>query len=213
MSLSVSLHMLAHTPEPGLVKYRLIPTLGEDGACDLQRLLLEHALTSLPPSDFDSRILWLDGIPDEPLAELAVERGWSLIEQPPGDLGERMRRIATLGLACSDAVILICNDCPILDGDYLDAARKALRACDVVVGPAEDGGFVLLGLRRVDPLLFAEIPWGCEEVLVQTCERLRQLGWAHLLLPELWDVDRPEDLQRLSELGICLAAYSVSLPR
>lgn len=213
MSLSVSLHMLARAPEPGLVKFRLIPTLGEDGACDLQRLLLEHALITLPPDDFDPRILWLDGDPDESLERLAAEHGWTLIEQPPGDLGERMRRIVTLGLSSNDAVILVCNDCPVLDGDYLAAAREALQERDAVVGPAEDGGFVLLGLRRVDPLLFAEIPWGCEEVLAQTCERLRQLGWEHLLLPELWDVDRPEDLQRLAELGIHLAAYAAVLPR
>lgn len=213
MSLSISLHMLARAPQPGLVKIRLIPTLGEDGACDLQRLLLERALTTLPSADFDARILWLDEEPDTALERLADEHGWAIIEQPAGDLGERMRRIAALGLSSHDAVILIGNDCPVLDGDYLAAACRALQHQDAVLGPAEDGGYVLLGLRRVDPLLFDGIPWGCEEVMGLTCERLHWLGWEHLLLPRLWDVDRPEDLQRLAELGIHLAAFSVRLPR
>jgi hypothetical protein len=70
------------------------------------------------------------------------------------------------------------------------------------VGPAEDGGYVLLGLRCVDHLLFHAMPWGTDQVLSMTCERLQQLDWQHQLLPALWDVDRPEDLPRLATLGI-----------
>ncbi|NHN77541.1 DUF2064 domain-containing protein [Azotobacter chroococcum] len=203
MSLSISLHLLAHALAPGQVKPRLIPALGEDGACDLQRLLVERALR-LPVNDFQDRFLWLDEGPDEALAAMAEACGWAVVEQPAGDLGERMRRIATLGLCTTDAVILIGNDCPALDSDYLHAACAALHERDAVLGPAEHGDFVLLGLRRVDPLLFEAIPWGCEDVLPITCERLRQLGWRHCLLPRLWEVEGPEDLLRLAELGIRL---------
>ncbi|MEK8079802.1 TIGR04282 family arsenosugar biosynthesis glycosyltransferase [Pseudomonas sp. XK-1] len=201
MSLSISLHMLARAPVPGRVKTRLIPALGREGACDLQRLLLERAL-QLPGEGFSERFLWLDDEADKHLQVLAEKLGWTLVEQPAGDLGERMRRIATLGLAGSDGVILIGNDCPALDGDYLGSACAALQNQSVVIGPAEDGGYVLLGLRRITSSLFSEMPWGTEQVLSMTQERLLQLDWSHHLLPTLWDVDRPEDLPRLAALGI-----------
>lgn len=203
MSLSISLHMLARAPVAGQVKTRLIPALGPQGACDLQRLLLERAL-QLPAHGFNERFLWLDDLPSAELQTLAQTLGWTLVEQPAGDLGERMRRIATLGLLQSDAVILIGNDCPALDGDYLQAACAALQTQPVVIGPAEDGGYVLLGLRSIDASMFGDMPWGTEQVLAMTLTRLQQLGLRPGLLPVLWDVDRPEDLSRLAALNILL---------
>ncbi|WP_339522449.1 TIGR04282 family arsenosugar biosynthesis glycosyltransferase [Pseudomonas sp. EA_35y_Pfl2_R111] len=203
MNLSISLHMLARAPVPGRVKTRLIPALGAQGACDLQRLLLERAL-QLPAYGFSERFLWLDDLPDAGLQQLAQNLGWTLVEQPAGDLGERMRRIATLGLAESDAVILIGNDCPALDGSYLQAACDALQKQPVVIGPAEDGGYVLLGLRRMTASLFSDMPWGTERVFAITLQRLQQLGWRPALLTTLWDVDRPEDLSRLAALDILI---------
>jgi uncharacterized protein len=203
MSLSVSLHMLARAPVAGRVKTRLIPALGEQGACDLQQLLLERAL-HLPADGFSERFLWLDDLPSAELQALAKTLGWTLVEQPAGDLGERMRRIATLGLLQSDAVVLIGNDCPALDGDYLRAACNGLQQRSVVIGPAEDGGYVLLGLRDMHASLFGDMPWGTEHVLNATLARLQQLDWHPLLLPALWDVDRPEDLCRLAALDILL---------
>ncbi|WNF45650.1 TIGR04282 family arsenosugar biosynthesis glycosyltransferase [Pseudomonas sp. SG20056] len=203
MNLSISLHMLARAPVAGRVKTRLIPALGAQGACDLQQLLLERAL-QLPALGFSERFLWLDDLPDANLQAFAQRLGWTLVEQPAGDLGERMRRIATLGLAESDAVILMGNDCPALDGDYLRAACGALQEQPVVIGPAEDGGYVLLGLRRIDAALFSDMPWGTERVFDMTLQRLQQLDWRPALLPALWDVDRPEDLSRLAALNILI---------
>ncbi|MBU1331694.1 MAG: TIGR04282 family arsenosugar biosynthesis glycosyltransferase [Gammaproteobacteria bacterium] len=203
MTLSISLHMLARSPIPGRVKTRLIPALGEEGACDMQRRLLARAL-ALPATGFSQRFVWLDDLPDPELEEQAERHGWTLVEQPAGDLGERMRRIATLGLVASDAVVLIGNDCPALDGAYLQTAREALHLQPVVIGPAEDGGYVLLGLRQIDPALFSHLPWGTDQVLALTRQRVEQLGWGLELLSELWDVDRPEDLSRLASLGIAL---------
>lgn len=203
MTLSVSLHMLARAPVPGRVKTRLIPALGAQGACDLQQLLLERAL-QLPGQGFNERFLWLDDLPSAELQAMAHRLGWTLVEQPAGDLGERMRRIATLGLAESDAVILIGNDCPALDAGYLQAACSALQEQQVVIGPAEDGGYVLLGLRNINAALFSDMPWGTEQVLSLTLQRLQQLDWHPTLLPALWDVDRPEDLSRLAALNIVI---------
>jgi rSAM/selenodomain-associated transferase 1 len=203
MSLSISLHLLARAPVAGRVKTRLIPALGAQGACDLHQLLLDRAL-QLPASGFTERFLWLDDLPGAELQALADAQAWTLVEQPVGDLGERMRRIATLGLADSDAVILIGNDCPALDGAYLQAACRALQEQSVVIGPAEDGGYVLLGLRSMAPTLFSDMPWGTEQVFDLTLQRLQQLDWHPALLPALWDVDRPEDLSRLAALNILI---------
>jgi len=203
MNLSISLHLLARAPVAGRVKTRLIPALGAQGACDLQQLLLERAL-QLPAHGFSERFLWLDDLPGADLQQRAQGLGWTLVEQPAGDLGERMRRIATLGLAQSDAVVLIGNDCPALDGAYLQAACAALQEHSAVIGPAEDGGYVLLGLRSMVASLFSDMPWGTGQVFDITLQRLQQLGWCPALLPALWDVDRPEDLARLEALNIRL---------
>ena len=198
---TLSLHMLAKAPRPGQVKTRLIPAVGEQGASDLQRLLLERAL-ALPVAGFSQRFLWLAGGPDVAIQRLAGDLGWTLMTQPSGDLGERMEQIAIQGLSGSEAVVLIGNDCPAMDGAYLAAACEALRHQDAVLGPAEDGGYVLLGLRRVDSRLFDAMPWGTEHIAALTRERLQRLGWSQQSLAPLWDVDRPEDLPRLATLGI-----------
>ena len=205
MSLSISLHLLARAPVAGQVKTRLIPALGAQGACDVQQMLLMRAL-QLPATGFSERFLWLDGLPAAQLQASAEALGWTLVEQPAGDLGERMRLIATLGLAECDGVVLIGNDCPAIDSGFLQAACAALDDHSVVIGPAEDGGYVLLGLRKKEVNLFADMPWGTDQVLALTLQRLSQQGCKPELLPTLWDVDRPEDLGRLAALGIQIDA-------
>ncbi|RLA31853.1 MAG: glycosyltransferase, partial [Gammaproteobacteria bacterium] len=71
-----------------------------------------------------------------------------------------------------------------------------------VLGPAEDGGYVLIGVRRLSPVLFEGVDWGSDRVLRQTRARLTALGWRWHELRMLWDVDRPEDLMRLGEVGL-----------
>lgn len=205
MNLSISLHLLARSPQAGGLESRLVPALGEEGTLRLQRQLVARVL-NLPPMGFSERIFWLEDGPDESLEALAEENDWMVVGQPVGDLGERMRRIAALGLAENDAVVLIDHFCPILDANYLAEACEALVECQAVLGPTEDGRYVLLGLRRVDPRLFESIPWGSNQVLALTCERLQQLDWQHGLLPTVWMVDCPEHLPRLARLGYKLGA-------
>jgi glycosyltransferase A (GT-A) superfamily protein (DUF2064 family) len=109
-------------------------------------------------------------------------------------------------LAESDGVVLIGNDCPAIDSGFLQAACAALDDHSVVIGPAEDGGYVLLGLRKKEVNVFADMPWGTDQVLALTLQRLSQQGCKPALLPTLWDVDRPEDLGRLAALGIQIDA-------
>jgi glycosyltransferase A (GT-A) superfamily protein (DUF2064 family) len=102
---------------------------------------------------------------------------------------------------------VIGSDCPALHpGDLRRAARLLAGGCDVVLAPAEDGGYVLIGARRISPRLFSGIDWGSFSVFEQSVARLETLGYRWRALRRLWDVDRPEDLQRLRWLRYASAA-------
>ncbi len=122
----------------------------------------------------------------------------TLHKQEGTDLGERMYNGAARALdeRGADAVVIIGTDCPALDVAYLRGALEKLRDHDAVIGPAEDGGYGLIGLRRADPGVFAGIEWGTDTVCAETCRRFNAAGLFWSLLPRLWDVDRPEDLDR-----------------
>ncbi len=112
-----------------------------------------------------------------------------------------MLRACTRLLRTTDAVVLIGTDCPVLRVADLRAAARALQGgADAVLSPAEDGGYALIGLRRVSPWLFSGLEWGSGSVLRETRTRLRELGWRWRELRTVWDVDRPEDYVRLGRL-------------
>jgi hypothetical protein len=140
-------------------------------------------------------------------AALAATYGLRLEVQQGADLGARMGhavrttlapKAAAPGGAAVDRVILIGCDCPDLDAAYLTKAVRTLDRADAVLGPAADGGYVLLGLRQFDAGLFRDMPWGGAEVAELTRARLRALGRRWQELPVLRDLDRPEDLDLLT---------------
>lgn len=125
-----------------------------------------------------------------------------LHNQPNGDLGRRMAFAFSKTLKRASSAILIGTDCPSLtQADLKEAAEILAQGFDAVIGPAEDGGYVLLGLRHYVPDLFSGISWGTNRVMEKTRLRLRRLKWRWHELPERWDVDRPEDLERLRMEG------------
>lgn len=194
--------VFARAPVAGRTKTRLIPALGAEGAADLHRALTRHALGQAAAAAPERLQLW--GTGEDPGGELAAwarEFGAELHAQPEGDLGARMQAALASALAHTDAALVIGSDCPWLDAATLRQAGAALAGHDAVLGPADDGGYVLLGLRRVDPALFNGIPWGTERVLALTRERLASRGWHWQELVSRGDVDRPEDLTRLRALG------------
>jgi rSAM/selenodomain-associated transferase 1 len=132
--------------------------------------------------------------------ECARDFSVSLHSQGEGELGERMLRAFEAALSRAARVILVGSDIPALSSRYVRDAERALRRKhDAVIGPAEDGGYVLIGLARSDAELFRGVPWGRADVLEETRLRIAALGWRGLELPALWDADRPEDLERLPE--------------
>ena len=191
--------VFARAPVPGEVKTRLIPALGEAGAAALHRRLVSRCLRAARDSRLGPVELWCaPSVDDLFFRECERRLGVSLRPQEGPGLGERMRGAFESALARSPRAILVGSDVPALSVQYLrDADRALAQGGDVVVGPAEDGGYVLIGLSRLDAGLFRDIPWGGPEVLAETRRRVAALAWRFRELPALWDVDRPEDLARL----------------
>ncbi len=190
--------VFAKAPRPGAVKTRLIPALGAAGAARLHERLVERTLATAAAAGVGPLELCVDPASDPFLAARAAAYGATLTGQGPGDLGARMHRAFERALAGVSAAILVGADCPALTLEYLREARDGLASgYDVVIGPAADGGYVLIGLRHLDSSLFERIRWGGPDVLGDTRARLRALGWRCRELDTLWDIDRPEDLERL----------------
>ena len=184
-------------PRPGRVKTRLIPALGARAAADLYDRLLIHSLRSVSALEDAEKELWYDAGDEQPLRcrALAELYGLSLHRQCGGDLGDRMyRAIAASPPSPENPVVLIGSDCPEYSAEYLGEALDALEGSDAVMGPARDGGYVLMGLNRLDQRLFESISWGSGKVMASTRAVLRQLGWRWQELRPLRDVDRPSDL-------------------
>lgn len=181
-------------PTPGLCKTRLLPVLDPERAADLHRRLTERTVARLRASHCPVSIAFTGGTEAEFASWLGT--GLDFIEQVDGDLSARL--LACLGQA---PVIFFGADTPDLDHDHIAAAISGLMTHDVVIGPAEDGGYYLIGLRRPIPELFTTMPWSSDQVLPETLRRLATMGIAPQLLPMLADCDRPEDLQRWPHLA------------
>jgi rSAM/selenodomain-associated transferase 1 len=197
--LTTPILVFAKAPVPGEVKTRLIPALGAAGAAALHERLTDGALATAAAAGVGPVELCCAPDTSHPaLAALARTHGATLAEQGAGDLGGRMHAAFRRALAGAPAAIVIGCDCPALTAQHLRAAAAALaRGADAVLAPAEDGGYVLIGLARAEPSLFAGIAWGGPDVLERTRARLAALAWRWQELETLWDVDRPEDLARL----------------
>ena len=195
----VAIGILAKAPVPGFAKTRLAPTLGLDGAAELQARLIERAAATAMTAATGPITLWTTE--DHPLfRRMHLRFGVTLACQPDGDLGTRM--LAAINAANGPAMV-IGTDCPALTPDHLRIAADDLRAgVDVVILPVEDGGYALIGMRRPQPALFSAMPWSTVTVLAETRRRLTRLGLAWRELTRLWDVDVPDDLERLRRAGL-----------
>ena len=191
--------VFAKAPQPGAVKTRLIPLLGPEGAVALHVRLVKHELETAGKSAL--RPIELHCAPDasDPFFQFcAGHYGITVRAQAGGDLGARMLATFAQALPEHPRVLLIGSDCPALTAQHLRQAEGVLRdGVDAVFAPCEDGGYALIGLRRVDARLFDGIAWGGDKVMAETRVRLKQLDWSWHELETLWDVDRPEDYQRL----------------
>lgn len=200
--------LLTRFPEPGRVKTRLIVVLGESGAVGLHRRMAErmHRLLECgsgdSQADWQGRICYTGG-------SVAMMKGWlgetlPNEEQSKGDLGQRLSAAMAASFQREHSkVIVIGSDCPDLSRAHLNEAFLALEQHAVVIGPATDGGYYLLGLRdQVAPELFQDIEWGSEKVLQQTLDRAKAAALSVALLGPLQDVDLPSDLEIAQRCGL-----------
>lgn len=200
--------IFAKTPQRGRVKTRLIPRLGPEGADAVYRRVLGRLVAVMAQAEVCPVECWCYPFADDPLFESFRDQlGVELHTQQGQDLGERMQQATREALERAWAVLLIGADCPVLEPSHLIQALTWLEQGDpAVLSPAEDGGYVLLGLRRAEPALFERVPWGSAGVLDVTRQRLRSLGWRWRETETLWDLDRPEDLDRMvKNVGWALA--------
>jgi rSAM/selenodomain-associated transferase 1 len=191
--------VFAKAPVQGEVKTRLIPALGAAGAAALHERLVDRALATAAAAAVGPVELCCAPDARHPaLGPLARRHGAALGEQGSGDLGDRMHAAFSRALAGAPAAIVIGSDCPALAPEHLRAAAAVLAGGeDAVLAPAEDGGYVLIGLAHPERSLFERIAWGGPTVLAETRARLAAAGLRWRELATLWDVDRPEDLDRL----------------
>ena len=191
--------VFAKAPQPGSVKTRLIPVLGEERAAALHEALVRRALATATSAYRDRVTLYCAPDTNHPFFHACTATyGVRLTPQATGNLGDRMRHAFDQALKDSASVILIGSDCPALTAAHLLQAGKLLQeGDDAVFAPAEDGGYGLVALRRCAASLFENIAWGGQTVMEETRARLRQLAWSWRELATVWDVDRPADYERL----------------
>ncbi len=190
-------------PAVGRVKTRLIPSLGTEGAALLYRRLAEHMIKRTDVLKDEMHIEFrCDGAPAELFRQWLGERP-CLAEQGDGSLGERMSRTFADHFADkAKSVVLIGTDCPDISVQQLQATVQSLENHDLVLGPAYDGGYYLIGLSSNRPELFTGINWGESSVLKKTLAVAEAQGLRTNLLDTLFDIDRPEDLQHCIRLGL-----------
>lgn len=196
---SVQIAIMAKAPIPGLAKTRLIPVLGAAGAARLQRRLTRMTVTCARDARLGEVTVWC--APDNRhrfFRALRHTTGVNLLVQSDGDLGERMHTAFRLHCA-RGPVLVVGTDCPVLHPEHLRAAARALIAGDdAVFYPAEDGGYALIGLRAPQPTLFADMAWSTGSVMSNTRARARAQGLRIREFETLWDVDLPDQLERLN---------------
>lgn len=191
----------AKWPVPGRVKTRLSPLLGDDGAMNAhvrlsRRVLANLAEAGLPLQFWWDRALVTPPVAADPILADLETLGVRQCIQQGNDLGQRMHGALELALQRHDKAVIVGSDCPSVEARYVQAALALLDRHDVVMGPSDDGGYVLLAAKRTVPAMLDDIEWGSGRVLVQTRDRLDRLGLSHASLEPRWDVDEPEDWQR-----------------
>jgi rSAM/selenodomain-associated transferase 1 len=190
--------IFARAPVAGNVKTRLIPLLGSERAAALHAVLLTRTIETALDAGVGPIELWCEPSADHPAFQVYIRRyAVTALTQSRGDLGQRMVCAASRALQDKSRIIIIGSDCAAMDGDDLRNAARLLACRDAVLMPAEDGGYALIGLARCHPALFSGVDWGTERVLAQTRGRLAGLNFRWSELRSTWDVDRPDDFDRL----------------
>ena len=196
------IQVFARAPRPGETKTRLIPALGPTAAARLHERLIHRTLETARRAVPDEVELWCTPDMTDPcFSECARRHDVRLRLQVGEDLGARMYCALNDARSAGTHALLLGTDCPALTADHLRRAMAWLDAgADLVLGPAQDGGYVLIGAGRAEAELFRDMPWGTDRVFAETRKRAAHLALDVRCLPALPDLDRPEDLERFPDL-------------
>jgi uncharacterized protein len=202
---SQALAVFTRTPVAGKTKTRLAKSLGDVGALAAHVELVQGCLGRLQMQANTRCELWITD-PAPIVAQWADQYHFTLRYQCEGDLGARMyHSLQKLMVVDVFAAVLVGSDCPAIDSHYVQEAFTALQHNDIVFGPAEDGGYGLVGVRRAAltaaSAVFQDITWGAQAVLAQSLARAAAVGLSVAQLPVIWDVDELADWQRYQRLN------------
>jgi rSAM/selenodomain-associated transferase 1 len=188
-----ALAVFTKIPVPGRVKTRLARVIGAESAAQLASAFLQDTWVLASSFDGLAPLLVLDGAAED----LQVSPGTALWLQGTGDLGQRLERTFERGLRAFSRLIIIGTDSPGLPREFIQQARSALERHDAVLGPSDDGGYYLIGVRRYVPDMLSDLPWSSPDTFAATNQRLSDLGFSVAHLPAWYDVDVVTDLERL----------------
>lgn len=199
---------------PGRVKTRLAATIGDQNAADLHRIFLHHLCVRLSTTGHRRELAmtpWADqALVAQQIDQWGLADRWPIADQGDGDLGQRMLRWFGRALIDHPIAILIGADCPLVDAEAIATAGQSLVDADVVLGPAADGGYYLVGMSagtaaKLDrdlsgrESLFSDVPWSTDRVLAITLDRCRAAGLRVAMLPQREDIDTIDELNRLRQ--------------
>ncbi len=186
------IQIFAKAPRLGHVKTRIARDLGDEAALEIHKILCDTTIKKAFSSSADQIEIWTTEEQDEFLEAFGVE----VHRQQGKELGTRMNFALRHGLARFDQVLLVGADAYSITSHYLNVALNALSQVDVVIGPAHDGGYVLIGSRKSLPDLFKDIPWGTSDVMGATLATLLNLTVSFEVMQDRWDIDTLADIQK-----------------
>ncbi len=188
--------IFAKAPIPGQVKTRLQYQLGPLGCAKLHEQLTLTTLEMACSSRIAPVELWCTPDTTHPFFQHCLATFPITLKTQQGEnLGSRLHNALTQTAEDCESTVIIGTDCPDMDSTYLESAFLALEnSHDLVLGPAKDGGYVLIGTKQAESTLFTDINWGTDRVLAQTRAAVQLVEWSWTELPTLRDIDRPEDL-------------------
>ena len=194
----------AKWPKLGNVKTRLAASIGDDKALQVHMALMSEVLNKLIPAKREGVAeieLWLNEIPKarglmEGVLNLVRCEQIECKSQKGNNLGDKMANAIESSLQIYKKVIIVGSDCPNISTQIIKEASEALTTNDIVLGPAEDGGYVLIGASKFNAEIFKEVIWGKGAVFDKTVENIELLNLRYSTLEESWDVDDLADYER-----------------
>ena len=199
---SVKLAIFAKPPEDYKVKTRLIPAIGASNATDVYRICLHHGLCIAEQSGLD-HCCYLTELSTDPIFGSLKQN-----QQCSGNLGDKLYQAFSEMLSSTDAAIIIGTDCLDMTTAHLQGAAAALQSHDLVLQPVEDGGYSLIGCRRIDAALFANVNWSTATVLKKTMENAEAIGYRLTQLETVRDIDTADDLAHYEAFKTILNAQA-----